>query len=195
MSQMRSPHHPKSMFKAMSARWRRHMLVADTRRKVIKLALVFTLVGGVIGAVTQPALWQEVGSLRDDVMAQLKSRPELLIHDIEITGGSEILKAEVVQELDLDFPISRLDVDLDAIAAKAKEFSAVHDAAVRITPEGVMTLVLSERMPAFVWLSRDGYFVIDQEGETLGTIEARKDMPHLPLLVDDGAPKIGRAHV
>ena len=188
MSQMRNPQHPKIMVKALSARWRRHMLVADTRQKVIKLSAISVLfLGGAI-AIAQPELWRQLGDVKNDVVAQIKARPELMIHGMDVSGGSDILEAELMRDLNLEFPISRLDVDLDVVAAQVKGYSAVHDVAVQITPEGVLQVILAERVPAFVWLARDGFLIVDQEGEVLGTVGSRHDMPHLPLLIDDGAP-------
>lgn len=187
MPPLMTPQDTKTFAKRMTARWRRYWLVTHTRRKVVKWGCVALGVGLSFGVLTSSTVWREVETIRQDVMAQLKARPELLVHELRISGGSAQLQTEVAQELNLRLPISRLDLDLHLVEAQAQSFASVHRASVLVTPEGVLDVMLTEREPAFVWLNHEGYFVVDQEGAVVGAIEARADMPHLPLIVDEGA--------
>ncbi|MBC7477908.1 MAG: cell division protein FtsQ, partial [Pseudorhodobacter sp.] len=92
-------------------------------------------------------------------------------------------------KLNLTLPISRFDLDLDTLRARAETLDAVQSAEVKIGAGGVLQVTVTERQPAYVWRSAGGLMMIDAGGHRIAGLADRADRADLPLIAGDGADK------
>jgi cell division protein FtsQ len=123
----------------------------------------------------------------EDVKSQVQNRPEFMVGFLAIDGASPELTDAVRARMSQPLPISRFELDLDAIRQQAESLDAVESALVRVATGGVLQVTLTERTPAFVWRSEAGLILIDATGHRIAGLADRADRADLPLLAGAGA--------
>ncbi|MFA5537825.1 MAG: cell division protein FtsQ/DivIB, partial [Gemmobacter sp.] len=68
-----------------------------------------------------------------------------------------------------------------------ESFDAVARADLRVVQGGVLQVNVTERLPAVVWRTRDGLWLLDAEGHRIAVITARGLRADLPLVAGKGA--------
>ena len=124
-----------------------------------------------------------------ELRSQIAERPELMIETVTITGASDDLEAAVVEAMELDLPVSTLDLDVQAVQAQVRALDAVRFADVRVLAGGTLALHVEERVPAIVWRQGKTLALLDATGALVDRVEARMDRADLPLIVGSGAER------
>lgn len=125
----------------------------------------------------------------EDIKTQVQNRPEFMVGFLAIDGATPELTDAVRAKISQPLPISRFDLDLDAIRLQAESLDAVESALVRVATGGVLQITLTERTPAFVWRSEAGLMLIDATGHRIAGLAQRADRADLPLLAGAGADR------
>lgn len=140
------------------------------------------------------AIWLSDEGRRDtlsswvrEVRSSIETRPEFMVNVMAIDGASESIAEDIREIMQIDFPISSFDLDLDHIREQVSGLPAVASATVRIRPGGIMQITLIERDPVMVWRSREGLFLVDREGFVVSAASSRAMYPELPLMAGAGA--------
>jgi len=140
------------------------------------------------------AFWASDADRRQDTMdrvaevrRQIQERPEFMIHMMAVEDVTDTVAADIRSILALDFPQSSFDLDLDAIRAEVETLDAVASAAVQIRGGGVLSIGVTERVPAIIWRQADGLTLLDRDGNRVSNVNMRTDRPDLPLIVGKGA--------
>ncbi len=123
----------------------------------------------------------------ENIKESIQNRPEFMVGLLAIDGATPALTDAVRAKLDQPLPISRFDLDLDAIRLKAESLDAVDSALVRVGAGGVLQVTITERVPAFVWRSGAGLMLIDATGHRIAGLADRADRADLPLVAGEGA--------
>ena len=123
-----------------------------------------------------------------NIRASFEERPEFMVNLLAIEGASPILADAIRDRLALSLPVSSFALDLAAIRAEVERFDAVLGAELRIVPGGVLTLSVTERVPAALWRGPEGLFLVDAGGHRIGAAAHRGVRPDLPLVAGEGAP-------
>jgi cell division protein FtsQ len=126
-----------------------------------------------------------------EVRAAIESRPEFRVDLMAIDGASPDLAADIREVLQIDFPTTSFDLDLDAMQAQVAALDPVKSVSLRIRPGGLLQLQVEERVPAVIWRNAQGLALLDAEGHLVRTVDARAARPDLPLIAGEGA----QAHV
>ena len=124
-----------------------------------------------------------------EVRRQIEERPEFMVHMLAVDDVSEAVAADIRSLLAMDFPMSSFDLDLDAIRAEVEQIDAVANAAVQIRGGGILSIDVTERVPAVVWRNAAGLTLLDKEGHRVSLLAARTDRTDLPLIVGKGAQR------
>lgn len=143
-------------------------------------------------------LWLADPERRDMLMghfsqarAAIENRPEFRVDLMAIDGAGPELAADIRNVLQIDFPTSSFDLDLDEMQARVAGLDPVKSVSLRIRPGGLLQLQVEERVPAVIWRSAQGLELLDAEGYLVRPTGARADRPDLPLIAGEGA----QAHV
>lgn len=122
-----------------------------------------------------------------DAVQSVHHRPEFMVSGMTVEGGSDALQAAVRGVVDVAFPVSSFDLDLDALRDGIQKIPAVKAAVVRVAPGGVLDIAVTPRVPVAIWRTDDGLQMIDDGGVIVGPLAARSDRLDLPLIAGDGA--------
>lgn len=140
------------------------------------------------------AFWASDSDRRQDmvdrvaeVRRQIQERPEFMVHMMALEDVSDTVAADIRSLLALDFPQSSFDLDLDAIRTQVETLDAVASAAVQVRGGGVLSISVTERVPAIIWRRPEGLTLLDHEGNRVSDLAARADRADLALLVGQGA--------
>lgn len=150
-------------------------------------AFVITLALGIF--LSDQSRREALGHRYVALKSSVEQRPEFLVGLLAVDGASPELADAVRAKLDLTLPISRFDIDLDALQARAETLDAVQSAEVKIGSGGVVQVTVTERQPAYVWRSAGGLIMIDASGHRIAGLADRADRADLPLIAGDGADK------
>ena len=122
-----------------------------------------------------------------EIKTSVEQRPEFMVGLMAIDGASPALTDAVRAKVAQKLPISRFDLDLDALQTKAESLDAVASALVKVGAGGVLQIAITEREPAFVWRSDAGLVMIDATGHRIAGLTERIDRADLPLIAGAGA--------
>ena len=168
------------------------LMLTPACRWFLRVGLPVLVVVGGIGvyladAARRTAIVDQVAEIR----RQIETRPEFMVDRMAIDGASDRVRADIRAVVPHDLPVSSFDLDLPAIRGRVEKIPAVADAAVRVRQGGVLSVEITERVPAALWRTRGGIRVLDREGVGIATIDSRAARPELPVMTGAGA----NAHV
>ena len=122
-------------------------------------------------------------TLRDAVV----HRPQFQITRIDVPDASPDLAEQVRVAAFVNLPANSLEVDVNAVRDRVEALGAVERARVRVLTSGVLEIRAIERLPAVVWRSEHGLFLLDQTGARVAEIDSRTRRVDLPLVAGEGA--------
>ena len=122
-----------------------------------------------------------------ELRRQIQERPEFMVRMMAVEDVTETVAVDIRSILAIDFPQSSFDLDLDAIRAAVETLDAVESAAVQIRGGGVLSIDVTERVPAIIWREAEGLSLLDRDGHRVSTVAMRSDRSDLPLIVGQGA--------
>ena len=154
------------------------------------MGLPVLIVGGLAGGYLHDA--DRRADLADriaDIRRQIETRPEFMVHLLELDGASAGVQEDIHEIFPYDLPASSFDLDMEAIREMIEGLPAVKRASLRIRQGGVLGVAVTERVPVALWRTRRGFEVLDITGTAIATVEARGAHPDLPVLAGAGADR------
>ncbi len=125
---------------------------------------------------------------------KVEKRPEFLVNLLAVDGASPALAEAVRAKVDLRFPLSSFDIDMEAQRARIEELDAVARAELRVRAGGVLQVTITERVPVIIWRTPAELSLLDAGGMRVARIFARSDRSDLPIVAGEGADKaVGEA--
>lgn len=159
---------------------------------LVRVLLMWVLPLGVMAGAgywwtSQPETKAQIAVWRVELETRLRDQPDFQVRRMAIMGASPQLASEIRRALDLDFPMSVLDLPLDEISARVEAFDAVNMVDAQVMLGGALMLTVTERQPVAVWRHRGGLDLIDIEGHRVAVTDRRDGAPDLPLITALGA--------
>ncbi|MEE4346935.1 MAG: cell division protein FtsQ/DivIB [Paracoccaceae bacterium] len=175
------------------SRWSYRMqrlMLTPLYRNLLRIGLPFAIAFGSMTIymsddTRREAVVTSVTDLRD----QFQSRPEFMVSLMAIDGASTTVAEDIREILQLDFPVSSFDLELEAILTTIRDLPAVADARVRVRSGGILQVDVTERVPAVLWRTAEGLEVLDADGMITGPAASREEFATLPLIAGEGADK------
>ncbi|MDX5381924.1 MAG: cell division protein FtsQ/DivIB [Rhodobacterales bacterium] len=124
-----------------------------------------------------------------DLREQFQTRPEFMVNLMAIDGASSSVAEDIREVLQLDFPISSFDLELEDILAQIRDLPPVQDASLRVRSGGILQVDVVERSPAVVWRTAQGLEVLDATGAVIAPATSREAFAALPLIAGEGADR------
>lgn len=157
-------------------------------RKMLRVGLPSFVIVLLMGSlVADPASRQAIVDSAYQIKREIEDRPEFRLTVLGITGASPQVTEDVRAALALELPLSSFDIDLEELRARAEALPSVAEADLRIQAGGYLSVAITERVPAFVWNSRNGAVLIDAQGHFVAALEHRTLAAPLPIIAGDGA--------
>ena len=123
----------------------------------------------------------------DDIYLSVTERPEFVVTLMSITGASDEVMQDIREVVAVDFPVSSFSLDLDNMQSVISGLDPVQHAELRVRSGGVLEVLVTERVPEYLWRRNTGLEVLDITGAYVKSIGARLDYPRLPLIAGEGA--------
>ncbi|MFN3938869.1 MAG: cell division protein FtsQ/DivIB, partial [Gemmobacter sp.] len=159
-------------------------------RRFVRFGLPAAAMAAILaGALSDPGRRDAIRAAWDEMAEAFRSRPEFMVTQLTIEGTSPILAEALRADLGLSLPMSSFELDLAALRARVEAFDAVARADLRILSGGTLRIGVTERLPAVVWRSADGLWLLDAEGHRVAEITARAMRGDLPLIAGEGADR------
>ncbi len=173
------------------SRWAYRMqrlMLTPLYRNLLRIGLPFAICfGAVTGYMADDTRREAVFGAVVDLREQFQTRPEFMVNLMAIDGASSTVAADIREAVDLDFPLSSFDLELEEILATIRALPAVSDARLRVRSGGILQVDVTERIPAVVWRRGDGLVVLDAAGFVTGPAATRESHATLPLIAGEGA--------
>ena len=168
------------------------LMLTPLFRRLLRVGLPFGLTFAAAAFyLSDEAVQQQMFTKAVELRAQIEARPEFMVTLLSIESASENVAEDIREIFPVALPASSFDLDVDEIRLIVEDLPAVASAAVRLRQGGVLELRITEREPVALLRRRDGLYVIDIEGVTIGEAKGLSDYPGMPLLTGEGA----EAHV
>lgn len=126
----------------------------------------------------------------ETVRTSVEQRPEFMVNLMTVKGASPGLAEAIRAALPVDLPRSSFDLDLEALRVEAAALDAVAAVDVHIRPGGILEVVVAERVPAILWRSGEGLWLLDAEGHRVAPVASRLERPDLPIVAGEGAERV-----
>ena len=123
----------------------------------------------------------------DDIYLSVTERPEFVVSLMSITGASDEVMQDIREVVAVDFPVSSFSLDLDNMQSVISGLDPVQHAELRVRSGGVLEVLVTERVPEYLWRRNTGLEVLDITGAYVKSIGSRLDYPRLPLIAGEGA--------
>ncbi len=117
----------------------------------------------------------------------VEERPEFMVNLLAIDGASPALGEAIRAKLDLKFPLSSFELDMEATRARIEELDAVAKADLMVRMGGVLQISVVERQPVVIWRTETELSLLDNEGMRIARVFERADRADLPIIAGEGA--------
>lgn len=121
------------------------------------------------------------------LVESVQNRDAFQVRMMTIEGASPSVDKALRAMLPVDLPASSFDIDLEALRLQVTQLDAVEEIELRIKPGGVLSAVVTERVPALLWRHERGIDMLDAKGYRVAGVTAREVRPDLPLIAGVGA--------
>ena len=173
------------------SRWRyryHRLMLTPGFLKLLRVGVPVLLIGGLVaGWSARESNRQMIADAYNDMKSQIQQRDEFMVKVMAVDGADETLSGDIRTVLPLEFPLSSFDLDLEEMRQTVAALPAVAEASLRVRPNGVLQVNVTQREPVAVFRGPDGLKLIDAEGVLIQSIIVRADRSDLPLITGDGA--------
>ena len=110
-----------------------------------------------------------------------------MVTTLELPQTAPELEPALREKLEAVLPQSTFRLDLDDLRRMVEELDWVRTADLRLKSDGVLSVTLTERVPAILWRSGAGLELLDAEGVRVALVAHRGVRADLPLIAGQGA--------
>lgn len=123
----------------------------------------------------------------DGLIDRIQHRDAFMVHKMEIGGASAVVEGGLRAMLPVPLPASSFDIDLEKLRERVLKLDAVEAVDLRIKPGGVLSAVVTERVPAVLWRHPRGIELLDKTGHRVASVTDRDVRGDLPMIAGEGA--------
>ncbi|SMX43471.1 cell division protein FtsQ/DivIB [Maliponia aquimaris] len=162
------------------------LMLTPLVRFALRVLLPFGVCFGAAGAwLAVPDNQAAVQNMIADVRLAVENRPEFQVKLMAIDGADAAVAEAIRTDLQIDFPQSSFDLDIEALQRKVIAMDAVKSARLRIRQGGVLQVDVEQRVPQVLWRSGETLNLLDAEGVYVGRAESRLAFADLPVIAGD----------
>lgn len=166
------------------------LMLTPVFRILFRFGLPVLAVAAVVGLVlASEGRRTAIAGAIDSLKEQFQARPEFRVSLLAVEGASPDLADAVRARLQVKFPVSSFDLDLDALRERAETLDAIAAAELAVRSGGVLQVTITERVPALIWRGPNGLTLLDAEGHRVAGLASRSDRPDLPVIAGEGADR------
>ncbi len=165
-------------------RWMLTPTFVATLRLGIPLALIAIIVTTFFSDPDNRAM---ISDTLAEAKTSLQHRPEFMVHQLKVEGATPQIEEQVRRVVQVAFPISSFNLDLESLKTNVSSLNTVSQAVVKVGEDSNLVVVVTPREPVAIWRDGSVLNLLDTEGVFSGALETRADRPDLPLIAGEGA--------
>ncbi|MFV0384793.1 cell division protein FtsQ/DivIB [Paracoccus sp. (in: a-proteobacteria)] len=123
----------------------------------------------------------------EGLVEKVQNRDEFQVRMMTVEGASPVVDKALRAMLPVSLPASSFDIDLTALRLKVMRLDAVESIDLRIRPGGILSAVVTERVPVLLWRHARGIELLDATGHRVASVTSREVRPDLPVIAGEGA--------
>lgn len=113
--------------------------------------------------------------------------PVFKIVNLSIISDNPVVIEKIKSNLDFNFPVSSLDIDVEVLKTQIEKIKLVKSASVRLISNGLIEVVVETRKPVVVHRTGNKFLLLDSNGFEVDEVSSRIQRLDLPLIVGEGA--------
>ena len=125
----------------------------------------------------------------DGIVDKVQHREAFMVKMMTIEGASPVVDKGLRAMLPVDLPASSFDIDLDTLRERVLKLDAVESVDLRIKPGGILSAVVTERVPVVMWRHARGIELLDKTGHRVASATSREVRGDLPIVAGEGADR------
>lgn len=125
----------------------------------------------------------------DAIVDKVQHRDEFMVRMMTIEGASPVVDKGLRAMLPVELPASSFDLDLEKLRERVLKLDAVQAVDLRVKPGGVLSAVVTERVPAVLWRHARGIELLDKTGHRVASVTSREVRGDLPIISGEGADR------
>lgn len=125
----------------------------------------------------------------DAIVDRIQHRDAFMVKSMEIEGASPVVDKGLRAMLPVELPASSFDLDLEKLRERVLKLDAVETVDLRVKPGGVLSAVVTERVPAVLWRHSRGIEMLDKTGHRVASTTSREVREDLPIIAGKGADR------
>lgn len=125
----------------------------------------------------------------DSIVENIQHRDAFMVKMMTIEGASPAVDKGLRAMLPVELPASSFDLDLDKLRERVLKLDAVEAVDLRIKPGGILSAVVTERVPVVLWRHARGIELLDKTGHRVASATSREVRKDLPIIAGEGADR------
>ena len=125
----------------------------------------------------------------DGIVDKVQHREAFMVKMMTIEGASPVVDKGLRAMLPAELPISSFDLHLDKLRERVLKLDAVEAVDLRIKPGGILSAVVTERVPVVMWRHARGIELLDKTGHRVASATSRDVRSDLPIIAGEGADR------
>lgn len=125
----------------------------------------------------------------DGIVDKVQHREAFMVKMMTIEGASPVVDKGLRAMLPVELPASSFDIDLDTLRERVLKLDAVEAVDLRIKPGGILSAVVTERVPVVMWRHARGIELLDKTGHRVASATSREVRGDLPIVAGEGADR------
>ena len=125
----------------------------------------------------------------DGIVDKVQHREAFMVKMMTIEGASPVVDKGLRAMLPVELPASSFDIDLDTLRERVLKLDAVEAVDLRIKPGGILSAVVTERVPVVMWRHARGIELLDKTGHRVASATSREVRGDLPIIAGEGADR------
>ncbi|RCW79719.1 cell division protein FtsQ/DivIB [Paracoccus lutimaris] len=125
----------------------------------------------------------------DGIVDKVQHREAFMVKMMTIEGASPVVDKGLRAMVPVDLPASSFDIDLDTLRERVLKLDAVEAVDLRIKPGGILSAVVTERVPVVMWRHARGIELLDKTGHRVASATSREVRGDLPIIAGEGADR------
>ncbi|MFH5773975.1 cell division protein FtsQ/DivIB [Paracoccus broussonetiae] len=166
------------------------MMLRPLIRRLVRIGIPAFLAAMVAGIwLSDETRRANLASGIDGIVDKVQHRDAFMVHSMEIEGASEAVDKGLRAMLPVQLPASSFDIDLEKLRERVLMLDAVESVQLRVTPGGVLSAAVTERVPTVLWRHARGIELLDKTGHRVASVTSREVRKDLPIIAGEGADR------
>ena len=115
--------------------------------------------------------------------------PVFKVVNLSVISDDSTVVEKIKTNLDLNFPVSSLDINVENLKVQIEKIKLVRSASVRLTSNGLIEVAVEIRKPVAIQRKDKKFLLLDNSGIEVDEVITRSERLDLPLLVGYGSEK------